>query len=86
MSLTYSSGGKTATDGVVEHDFYFDDAFFYKSNEVYHNDLAVMSLGLELTAFSHPKYDKQYTAMLQNNERAENLKNAYSDLGFYHDE
>ena len=86
VSLTYSSGGKTATDGVVEHDFYFDDAFFYKSNEVYHNDLAVMSLGLELTAFSHPKYDKQYTAMLQNNERAENLKNAYSDLGFYHDE
>lgn len=86
VSLTYSSGGKTATDGVVEHDFYFDDAFFYKSNEVYHNDLAVMSLGLELTAFSHPKYDKQYTAPLQNNERAENLKNAYSDLGFYHDE
>ena len=86
ISLTYSSGGKTATDGVVEHDFYFDDAFFYKSNEVYHNDLAIMSLGLELTAFSHPKYDKQYTAPLQNNERAENLKNAYSDLGFYHDE
>ena len=86
VSLTYSSGGKTATDGVVEHDFYFDDAFFYKSNEVYHNDLAIMSLGLELTAFSHPKYDKQYTAPLQNNERAENLKNAYSDLGFYQDE
>ena len=82
VSLSYSSGSKKATNGIATHKYYFDDAFFYKSNETYHNALAVMSLGLELTAFSHPKYDSQYTEQLGNNERAENLKNAYEKLGF----
>ena len=82
VSLSYSSGSKKATNGLATHKYYFDDAFFYKSNETYHNALAVMSLGLELTAFSHPKYDSQYTEQLGNNERAENLKNAYEKLGF----
>ena len=82
VSLSYSSGSKKATNGIATHKYYFDDAFFYKSNETYQNALAVMSLGLELTAFSHPKYDSQYTEQLGNNERAENLKNAYEKLGF----
>lgn len=82
VSLSYSSGSKKAINGIATHKYYFDDAFFYKSNETYHNALAVMSLGLELTAFSHPKYDSQYTEQLGNNERAENLKNAYEKLGF----
>ena len=91
VTLMYRSDGTVGesydgSDSVnAEHDFYYSDAFFYSDNTKYNNSLAVMSLGLELTAFSSPKYDNQYTNQTTDNERAENIKKAYDALDFKND-
>ncbi len=96
VTLTYRSDG---TIGIpcegsksvkASHDFYYSDNFFYSDTTSYNNSLAVMSLGLELTSFSSPKYDTKdanennidYMSTTIDNERAENLKEAYNALEF----
>ena len=90
ISITYRSDGSKwkgnvfgcEKSGNATHDFYYDDAFFYKDNTKYNNSLAVMSLGLELSSFSSPKYEYLYTETLRNEQRAENINNVYQKLGF----
>ncbi|MGN0513104.1 MAG: leucine-rich repeat protein [Lachnospiraceae bacterium] len=81
-----SNVDESETSGIMQHDFYYDDEFFYKDNTKYNNSLAVMTLGMELTSYSSPKYDDKYTDTLSQNERAENIKDAYAKLGFFNAE
>ena len=87
VTLSYRSDGKLGNEKKskshnVTHDFYYSDKFFYQNNTEYNNSLAVMTLGLELTAFSDPDVDDKYTVTMPGNERANNIKKAYKSLGF----
>ena len=68
-----------------EHMFYYSDAFFYKGAATYNNDLAVMTLGLEMSSFSSPFYDHKYGEFTIGTDRAENILDAYAKLHFYPD-
>ena len=68
-----------------EHMFYYSDAFFYKGAATYNNDLAVMTLGLEMSSFSSPFYDHKYGEFTIGTDRAENILDAYTKLHFYPD-
>ena len=91
----YRSDGEIAknSDGTykdIPHKFYYSDRFFYYNNTTYHNDLAVMSLGMELASYSSHSTDDQYLRLYNMGnteegkycERAKNIKNLYDDLGF----
>ena len=66
-----------------QHSFLFKDEYFFLDSAAYHNDLAVMSLGLEMSAYSSHDYDSQYTSTVSSeNGRNKNLKDAFKTLGF----
>ena len=82
-TITYDAGGKNKNSGNAAHEFYYCDDYFYGANTGYNNALAVLSLGMELTAFSDPRYDDQYTsASLLSGERAGNIIEACRTLDF----
>ncbi len=64
------------------HLFYFDDQYFYKDSDRYQNNLAVMSLGLEMSSYSTSLSDLQYGESLAQEVRARNLVSAWRALGF----
>ena len=88
VSLLYRSDGtfgekyEGSKSVNARHNFYYSDAFFYSDSSKYNNTLAVMSLGLELTAFSSPQYDAYHTDTLEKEMRAANIVDAYDKLGF----
>ena len=66
----------------MEHLFYYHDAWFYNDPGIYQNDLAVMTLGLELCAFSDPTSDSRSAEQLPQKIRAANLEYAFMKLNF----
>lgn len=88
VTLTYRSDGTigesySGSKSVnTEHNFYYSDNFFYENSTRYNNSLAVLTLGLELTSFSSPKYDNKYKDKIDEKKRAENIIEAYNKLGF----
>ena len=87
-TLNYSAHGERweNEDGSMrdgQHSFLFRDSYFYEDSTQYHNDLAVMSLGLEVTSFSSHDFDNMYTSTVPlENGRNKNLKHAFKTLGF----
>lgn len=64
------------------HLFYFADDYFYSGATAYNNSLAVMSLGLEMAAFSTSESDGAYDRALDQAARAANVMAAYDTLQF----
>lgn len=62
------------------HQFYYTDSLFDSSSE-YCNDLAVMTLGLEMAARTNVDTES-YTYHRSDNRRASNLNGLYKSLGF----
>ena len=83
-NVSFASDGDKAKEnnGDLDHSFRYSDQFFYYDNTDYHNDLAVMSLGLELTSWSKSAYSNgnYYTEKLDYYTRAQNLINMYNQL------
>ena len=83
-NVSFASDGDKAKEnnGDLDHSFRYSDKFFYYDNTDYHNDLAVMSLGLELTSWSKSAYSNgnYYTKKLDYYTRAQNLINMYNQL------
>ena len=92
FSVNFRSDGEIAknSDGTykdISHTFYYSDRFFYYDNKSYHNDLAIMSLGMEIASYSSHDTDSNYTKLYTADsngycERAKNIKKYYDDLGF----
>lgn len=90
VSLSYRTDGEikgaesyaNTNSKNVKHSYYYSDDFFYTDSTQYNNSLAVMSLGLELSSFSSPKYDHDYKKVIDEKYRAENIVDAYAKLGF----
>lgn len=68
------------------HKFYYDDLFFYGNNQVYNNSLAILTLGVELAAFSADEKKGYEDTMTEEADgytaRAKNIRDAYGALGF----
>ena len=62
VEIKFRSDTKKAkqTNRSLTHSFYYNDKFFYYNNKEYHNDLAVMSLGLDLASWSTSESDGNY--------------------------
>lgn len=75
-------------DSDITYDFYYSDEFFKKNSSEYNNQLAIASLGLELSAFSTLESDNYWTDdnvyISSGNavRRETNIINAYNTLGF----
>jgi len=90
VSLKYRADGNLAgaetfsgtKSSNARHSYYYSDDFFYGNSTNYNNSLAVMTLGLELSSFSSPKYDDRYKDKIDEKLRAENIIDAYDKLGF----
>ena len=92
VSLNYRSDGDKAKNDDdkyedISHAFYYSDSYFYYDNKSYHNDLAIISLGMEIASYSShdtdSKYTKTYTADSNGYcERAKNINEYYNMLGF----
>ena len=87
IDIRFSSDSKKAksSNGTLYHTFHYNDEFFYYNNKEYHNDLAIMSLGLEFSSWSTAETNDRYTETLKNDEknlRANNIIDAYEELGF----
>lgn len=72
----------------ISYNFYYSDEFFKANSSEYNNQLAIASLGLELSAFSTCESDNYW---VDNNvyissgykvRRENNIMNAYNTLGF----
>ena len=86
--LTYRSDGSVGVGAAgsnsvqASHRFHFEDAFFYQGATRYNNRLAVMTLGLEICAYSSPRADALFEQTLPPEKRAENIMAAYRKLDF----
>ena len=61
------------------HAFLFSNDYYYEDARNYSNDLAVMSLGLEMASWTSHDFDDRYTKTVA---REKNLNIAFSKLGF----
>lgn len=69
----------------ITHGFNYSDEFFYDDSSVYSNDLAIVSLGVALSAFSTNESDVHYETdniTGTNKHREDNIIDTYNTLGF----